>query len=296
MVTSFLLVTRIFSNPLSNVFQKKLTENTASPIFIILITHVLLTLAAFPILLQILPAHPSPFFWVDIAFCALLAISGNTLIVAALKLTDLSILGPINAYKSIVSLLLGIFLLGEFPTQMGIAGILLILAGSYFITDRSIPSKGQNIFIQFFKEKGIRLRLAALVLSAIEAVFLKKALLLSSPLITFVFWCILGMPVAAVAGLLILKTGIQANIATIEPRAFTYLMLAITTGLMQFSTIYTFSVFQVGYSLALFQTSALLSVLFGYKFFGEPDVMRRLTGASIMVIGAICIVVFGQST
>src|SRR5512134_3519127 len=120
MITSLLVVTRIFSNPLSNVFQKKLTDNSASPIFIILITHVLLTLVTLPILFQILPGHLSPAFWVNITLCALLAITGNTLIVAALKLTDLSILGPVNAYKSIVSLLLGVFLLGEFPTQLGI--------------------------------------------------------------------------------------------------------------------------------------------------------------------------------
>lgn len=293
MIASLLVVTRIFSNPLSNVFQKKLTDNSASPIFIILITHVLLALVTLPILFQILPRYLSPAFWVNITLCALLAITGNTLIVAALKLTDLSILGPVNAYKSIVSLLLGVFLLGEFPTQLGIAGILLILAGSYFITDQGTTSRQKNIFIQFFKDKGVRLRLAALVLSATEAVFLKKALLLSSPLVTFIFWCVLGVPVAVVVGLFVLKTGVQGDIATFGRKASTYLMLAVTTGLMQFSTLYTFGVFQVGYSLALFQTSALLSVLFGYKFFGEPEVARRLLGTFIMVVGAICIVVFG---
>jgi drug/metabolite transporter (DMT)-like permease len=72
-------------------------------------------------------------------------------------------------------------------------------------------------------------------------------------------------------------------------------MLALTTGLMQLSTLYAFGVLQVGYSLALFQTSALLGVLFGYKFFREQDLARRLVGASIMVIGAIFIVVFGRT-
>jgi drug/metabolite transporter (DMT)-like permease len=295
MVSSFFVFTRIISNPLSNVFQKKLTGNSASPFFIILITHLLLSLAMLPILFQILPAQLRLSFYINIILCVLLAIAGNTLIVAALRLTDLSVLGPINAYKSIVSLVLGIFLLGEIPTVMGAAGILLILVGSYFFIDQGSEQNEKNVFIQFFKDKGVQLRLAALILSATEAVFLKKALLLSSPLITFVFWCILGAAASMIFSLFALKTGILSQLDTVKQRTSIYLLLALTTGLMQFSTLYTFGVLQVGYSLALFQTSALLSIFFGYKFFQEQNILQRLLGASIMVIGAIFIVVFGKS-
>lgn len=296
MVTSLFVFTRIISNPLSNVFQKKLTGKSASPVFIILITHLLLSLVMLPVLFQLIPLHLEASFFVNIFLCVLLAIAGNTLIVAALQLSDLSVLGPINAYKSIVSLLLGIFLLGEIPTLLGVAGILLILVGSYFFVAQGSMQKEGNAFLQFFKNTGIRLRLAALVLSATEAVFLKKALLLSSPLITFVFWCILGAGVSAVCGLFLLKANSQNNTVTFKQQTFTYLLLALTTGLMQFSTLYTFGVLQVGYSLALFQTSALLSVFFGYKFFREQNILQRMLGASIMVVGAILIVVFGKNS
>ena len=40
MVTSLFVFTRIISNPLSNVFQKKLTGNSARPVFIILVTYI----------------------------------------------------------------------------------------------------------------------------------------------------------------------------------------------------------------------------------------------------------------
>jgi drug/metabolite transporter (DMT)-like permease len=296
MVSSFFVFTRIISNPLSNVFQKKLTGNSASPVFIILITHVLLSLVMLPILFRLLPLQLNFDFYLNIFFCVLLAIAGNTLIVAALQITDLSILGPINAYKSIVSLLLGIFLLGEIPTLMGAAGILLILIGSYFFIDQGTKKTEKNSFVHFFKDKGVQLRFAALVLSATEAVFLKKALLLSSPLITFVFWCILGAAASMLFSLFALKSRIFSQLDTVKQRTSTYLLLALTTGLMQFSTLYTFGVLQVGYSLALFQTSALLSVFFGYKFFREQNILQRLFGASIMVLGAILIVVFGNAS
>lgn len=249
-----------------------------------------------PILFRVLPVRLGFSFYANMLLCVLLAIAGNTLIVAALKLTDLSVLGPINAYKSIVSLVLGIFLLGEIPTPLGVAGILLILVGSYFFIEQQPSQRKTNSFLQFFKDKGVRLRLFALVLSATEAIFLKKALLLSSPLITFIFWCVLGAFVASAAGLFLLKTELHNDTFTFKRQIGTYLSLALTTGLMQFSTLYTFGVLQVGYSLALFQTSALLSVLFGYKFFREQNMLQRLLGASIMVIGAILIVVFGKNS
>lgn len=59
---------------------------------------------------------------------------------------------------------------------------------------------------------------------------------------------------------------------------------------MQVATNYAFSGTQVSYALALFQTSALLSVLFGYRFFGETDIRRKLIGAAIMVAGAVLII------
>jgi drug/metabolite transporter (DMT)-like permease len=296
MVTSLFVFTRIVSNPLSNVFQKKLTGNSARPVFIILVTYVLLSLAMLPILFQLPSVQLGSSFFLNMFLCVLLAIIGNTLIVAALRLTDLSILGPINAYKSIVSLLLGIFILGEIPTVMGVAGILLILVGSYFFIDQASGQKDKRTVMQLFKDRGVQFRLAALIFSATEAIFLKKALLLSSPLITFVFWCILGALIALIFGIFLLKANIKNDIDTFKQRTSTYLMLAITTGLMQLSTLYAFGVLQVGYSLALFQTSALLSVVFGYKFFREQNVVRRLVGASIMVVGAIFIVVFGKAS
>jgi drug/metabolite transporter (DMT)-like permease len=296
MPTSLFVLVRIFANPLSNVFQKKLTNQVANPLFIIFSTHLLLSLASLPFLFYVQPLDLSVQFWGYMLVCAILAIAGNTCIVAAIKSADLSVLGPINAYKSVVSLLLGIFLLGEFPTWLGVAGILLIVAGSYFIIDKTPDPSQADGFVRFFKNPGIRLRFAALILSATEAIFLKKAIVLSSPLVTFIFWCFLGVPLAFTALLSLVKADSRREMAGSRQSLHFYLLLALSTGLMQLSTLYTFNVLQVGYSLALFQTSTLLTVLFGYSFFQERNILRRLTGALITVAGAILIITFGSHT
>ena len=55
--------------------------------------------------------------------------------------TDLSVLGPINAYKAVLSLVLAVVLIGEVPTLFGLAGVMLIVAGSLFVIDR-VPGQG----------------------------------------------------------------------------------------------------------------------------------------------------------
>jgi len=223
----------------------------------------------------------------------LLAVSGNTLLVFALRSADLSVLGPINAYKSVIGLVLGIFLIGEVPTLGGAAGVLLILAGSYFVVDRDGSQPRGNAFARFFRERGVQFRFAALGLSATEAIFLKKALLLSSPLITFVFWSILGLPIAAAASALLLRERLSNEAAPLRRNWAAYVWLAAATGVMQLTTVLTFGTLQVGYSLALFQLSALISVFFGYHYFQEPHFRKRLLGSSIMVAGATLIVAQG---
>ena len=59
---------------------------------------------------------------------------------------------------------------------------------------------------------------------------------------------------------------------------------------MQLCTIIVLGGFQVGYALALFQTSTLLSVFLGYKVFKEKNILERLTGSVVMVVGAVLIV------
>jgi drug/metabolite transporter (DMT)-like permease len=291
-LTPLLVAARIVANPVSNVFQKQLAQRAANPLFIIGATHALLTVPC--VLLLAMPSirQAAPAFWGNISLAAALAVSGNVLLVYALRSGDLSVLGPVNAYKALVSLVLGIFLLGEVPTMMGVAGMLLILAGSYFVADSTATPARGSTFAQFFREPGVRLRFAALVLSATEAVFLKRALLLSSPLTTFVLWCILGLPIAAAAIGVLLRDRLRQELVVFRREWPTYAWLALTTGVMQLATVLTFGKLQVGYSLALFQLSSLISVFLGYRYFQEPQIRKRLLGAAVMVAGAALIVSF----
>jgi drug/metabolite transporter (DMT)-like permease len=295
-MTALFVLVRIVANPLSNVYQKQLTQTAANPVFIIGVVHAGLTLACVPVWLApgAMVLRRGPELWATMAACAVLAVAGNALLVAAVRSTDLSILGPINAYKSVLGLILGIVLIGELPTMPGVAGVLMILAGSALVVDRAGGWPRGNAFVQFFRERGIQLRFAALGLSATEAIFLKKAIVLSSPLTTFVLWSTLGAAVAGVAIVVLLGWPLlPQQIQILHGESRTYLRLVITTGLMQLGTVLTFGTLQVGYSLALFQLSALISVFLGYRYFQEEQMRTRIMGSLVMTAGAAMIVMFG---
>jgi drug/metabolite transporter (DMT)-like permease len=289
MVLSLIVLCRILSNPFSNVFQKILTRRRANPLFVIFVTHGILSAACLPLLLLSRAGEPRA-FWVNMGAVAVLTVASNALLVQAVKLADLSVLGPVNAYKSIISLVPGMILLREFPGAVGVAGMALIVAGSYFIVDKSVTEPRRNLFLRFFTDRGVRYRLAAMTLSAIEAVFLKKALLASAPLMTFAAWAVLGFAASLIAVALIARQTVREEYEIARVSAPVYLWLVLTTGLMQLCTIIVFRGFQVGYALALFQTSALISVFLGYRLFEERNILERLTGSVVMVGGAVLIV------
>ncbi|MRS61134.1 EamA family transporter [Larkinella terrae] len=289
-LTTVAIVVRIVSSPLSNVFQKQLTQRAAEPLFVSSATYgflSVLTISFWPELnLSNLPAD----FWLSVLIFNLIGVLGNVLLVKAIRTGELSVLGPINAYKSVVSIVFGILLLNEIPSWMGVMGVALIVAGSYVVLDSG--QRGRGFSFDILKQPEIQFRLIALVCSAIEAVFIKRAMVLSSPMTTFILWCVLGFVFSFSWVILTLRRRWKEQIAVFSTEKGTYAALFVSAGLMQFSTNTAFGGMQVGYVLALFQTSALLNVLFGYQFFKEKNIVQKLIGAAIMVTGAVLIVVF----
>ncbi|GAB3269179.1 hypothetical protein GCM10027347_39040 [Larkinella harenae] len=289
-LTTVAILVRIAANPLSNVFQKQLTQRNAEPLFVTAATYGFLSLLTFPFWSDLNLLDLPGLFWQNVFIFNLLGVLGNVFLVKALRTGDLSVLGPVNAYKSVVSIIFGIVLLNEVPSWLGLLGVALIVAGSYIVLGSG--GRGHGFSWELLKKPEIQFRLIALVCSAIEAVFIKRAMLLSSPLTTYVCWCVLGFIFALVWVSITLRGRWQEQCRVFMTQKTTYIGLFISAGLMQFSTNIAFGGTQVGYALALFQTSALLSVLFGYHFFRETNIVQKLIGATIMVTGAVLIVTF----
>ncbi|QMW02266.1 DMT family transporter [Spirosoma foliorum] len=294
-ITSFAVLVRIVANPLSNVFQKQLTQRAANPLFIMSATYGVLTLLGFFFWSHLRFSDLSAAFWQSMLFSSLFAMFGNVFLVRAMHIGDLSVLGPINAYKAVVGMLFSIFLLNEIPGWWGLTGVALIVAGSYVVLNDKRQRNGSAGLssVGLFQRPEVRLRLAALVLSAVDGAFLKKAIILSTPTIAFFYWCVLGFAFTLVWILLSMRATWRDQINILFTHKTTYLALCAAVGVTQMASNIVLASMPVGYALALFQISALVSVLFGYQFFREQGILRKLIGAGIMVAGAVLITVLG---
>lgn len=180
---------RIVSNSFASVFQKRLAGRGRRPFFVNAATFALLTFACVGPAFSVDWTRFAPLFWRDVVVSGVLCATGNACLVAALGRGELSILGPINAWKAVVGLIFGFFLLGEAPTFPALFGVFLIGVGSYFVLDAS-PERFS--FRLLFENSAIRLRVAALILTALEAIFIKKIVLATGPAPAFFLWSATG--------------------------------------------------------------------------------------------------------
>ncbi len=286
LLTSIAVLLRIISNPLGNVFQKKLASNGDHPLLINFLTYLLLSVIcvfmAMNVPWQVLPNA----FWIYSILGGIAGAVGNGFLVKALEKGDLSVLGPINSYKSVVGIIGGIILLGEIPNLWGILGIALIVYGSYFVLDTT----AERFSWALLRKKEIQFRAWAMILTAIEAVFIKKIILASSTTIAFISWCWFGALFSFLL-LFLYKLDIKKEIATIGYRNLSnYLFLILYIGIMQLTTNYVLENMEVGYALSLFQLSTIISVLLGQRYFKEQDIRKKMVGSAIMIVGSIVII------
>lgn len=285
-LTSIAVLLRILSNPLGNVYQKHLTANGFHPLVVNFITYGLLAIGCI-IIGGIIdwPMLPSQ-FWIFSLLGGIAGALGNGFLVKALQKGDLSILGPVNSYKSVVGIIFGILLLGEIPNIWGILGMVLIIYGSYFVLDTT----EEGFSWKLLKRSEIQYRIWAMILTAVEAVFIKKVILASSATIAFMSWCVFGALFSFIL-LFIYGVNLKRETASMGMASIKqFLLLVISIGIMQYTTNYTFDHLPVGYALSLFQLSIIVSVLLGHKIFKEQDIRKKLIGSMIMIIGSVLII------
>lgn len=263
------LTTRIVSNSYLNVFQKTLTNSGEKSSVINFYTYLGLTLITGFLTGNLIFSHE---ILINSLIMGLLGALGNYYIIKALSCGELSILAPINAYKPIIAMIFGIFILNEIPGIKEILGIILIIFGTFLLLNN-----------KFVFSKAIIYRFVALVCSGTEALFIKKVILLSDINSALFYWALFGLIFSL---LLTMKHKIKIQKQNIKYQ----ILLIITVGLMQYSTNYIFSKMNVSYALALFQLSAIISVFLGVNIFREKDLLRKIKASVIMIAGALFII------
>lgn len=285
LLTILAVIFRISSNSALNTVQKVLSK-TFSPLNTNFKTYFLLSLFCLPLLLCYCfdSLNLEIVLWSIIG--GVFGAVGNWFIISALKLGELSILGPINSYKAVVALFFGIIILKEIPNFEAILGMILIIFGSYFVFETT----KEGFSIAIFKRKDIQFRFLALIFSAIEAIFIKKVIILSDIYCSFYLWAIFGCVFSYVLLKINNKKAFE-NFFNFKQEISPFLTLSFLVFIMQFSTNFVFNKIPTAAALSLFQLSNIVNIFLGYKIFQEKDIIKKLIGSIIMIIGS-CVILF----
>ncbi|WAK02306.1 DMT family transporter [Methylobacter sp. YRD-M1] len=284
----FFVFGRLLLSSVSNVFQKQLSHHGLHPFYIVAATYAVLAVLSLLFFFNTAFAHLSASFWINVLLAALFDVGGWMFMVMSLSKTDLSIFGPLNAYKVIISMLFALVFLGEVPTLQGFAGIMIIVAGSFLLLP---PSTGmaQSRLVQLWLDRGVQARFLSILLFSIGTVFLKGSLEHSGPLETLIFWSLFGLPLILLANAFLTTERLADNIKNSQPHVLPIAAAGMTVFVMQYLTLVLLSQMLIAYALALFQLGMLLQVFLGYKIFNEPDLLRRLMASLVMIAGSLLV-------
>ncbi|MEC4749269.1 EamA family transporter [Methylomicrobium sp. Wu6] len=279
---------RLFLSSISNVIQKQLSHQGLHPFYIVATTYAVLAVLALPFFINGAFSELSTSFWINVFLASLLDVGGWMFMVMSLSKTDLSVFGPLNAYKVVISMLFALVFLDEMPTLQGFAGVIVIVAGSFFLLP---PANGAapNRFATLLQDRGVQARFLSILLFSIGTVFLKGSLEHSTPLETLIFWSWFGLPMVLLANALLKTESLTDNVKKSQPHLLLMTAVGLTVFVMQYLTLVLLSQMLIAYTLALFQLGMLLQVFLGHRIFNEPHLVRRLIGSLVMVLGSLLV-------
>ena len=211
----------------------------------------------------------------------------------AMKHSDLSLVIPLTSFTPLFLLIMAPLILGQYPTFLGIIGVILIVIGSYIlnIKRRILTTQRKNSdyldpFKAMVKEKGPKLMLIAAFLLSITSSIDKIGISNSSPL----FWAVSVHVFTSVtlAPVLIHEFHNHTKLTGMDIKLL--FAVGIFSALSLVTQYIAITALLVPYVIAIKRTSAIISVLFGYLIFKEKGIKGRLAGSVVMVIGVIFIV------
>jgi len=236
------------------------------------------------------PAETDAVFWTCVLTGLPLEVLAFLCYMKALKVSPLSLSVPFLALAPGFILLTGWFILGETIRGGGLAGILLIIAGSYCLNISSYRQGALQPFLAVLREPGSRLMLLVSFIYAFTATLGKLAILHSSP---SYFGIVYYLILTAVMFVGLAFTGKKPGVILRTQTPGMALALGATMAVTIFSHMVAISLTQAAYMIALKRTSLMIGVLYGAWWFREEKIAERLTGALLMVAGAMLIGLFG---
>jgi uncharacterized membrane protein len=207
------------------------------------------------------------------------------LYVEALNSSDLSISVPLLTLTPLFLLVTSPWLIGEYPSFVDLAGVLLILLGSYILNLKENQHGYLAPFRAILEQRGPRLMLAVAFIWSITSNFDKIGVLNSTP----DFWVISLFSFIAVLLLPVIALKSSQPLRQIQVHYRSLLWIGGLNSLAVLLQMQAIQMSQVTRVIAIKRMSTLLGVFWGCLFLKETGLRERLMGAILMVLGVFVI-------
>ena len=233
---------------------------------------------------------PDTTFWFCIAIGLPMEALAFYCYMKALKVSPLSLTVPFLAFTPGFIILTGWIILGEEISPGGFCGIILIIAGAYFLNISKTSYGLLSPLMAIFREPGSRLMLLVSFIYAFTSTIGKLAIIHSNP---YFFGITYNIALAMLMTLFLPAAAIAEPGKNLIRRPLIGLILGALVATTIFSHMLAISMTNVAYMISLKRTSLLFGVLYGALWFKEEKIAERLTGAIIMISGVFIIGWFG---
>ena len=249
-----------------------------------------------------------PDFFSAVSVTVILNIIGLGLIVKALSSSDLSLSVPMLSFTPAILIGTSYILLHEVPSFFGFLGICIIVSGSYVLNISAEHNHFFDPIRSMIRNRSSWYMVIVAFLFAVSINYDKIVLLNSDPFFGMALTVfIIGIAFLAVSGyswytgrkgLLhrsLRNPGKAGSLDSLLPHR-QFAGLAILIGMFvaveaaSINIAYTLQI--VPYVIAIKRMSIILMVLYGTFVFSEKETGKRILGASIMVAGAVIILLF----
>jgi len=205
--------------------------------------------------------------------------------VKAIEVADLSLCVPMLAFTPLFLLVSSPLLVGEFPSPLGLVGVLVIVIGSYILNINDVKKGWLQPFKDLYILRGPRYMFIVAFLFSIGANMDKIGVVNSSPIV----W-IFTLNTCVCISLTFVMLKRSKNIPVQIKSHFWWLFLAgFYNGAAILFQMVAIKMTLVPYLIAVKRTSALMTASYGLFILKEKGLKVRLAGASLMILGVYLI-------
>lgn len=227
--------------------------------------------------------HPQ--FWPALAANGVLNGTAFTLYFTAIQSSDLSLTVPMQTFTPMFMLLTSPLLVHEFPGTWGIAGIFLIVTGSYLLNLREWSKGLFAPFRALLREPGPRLMLLVAVIWSFSGNIDKIGIENSSKL----FWLVTQFGLIGILLTFVVAFREGRKAFRIFRAGYAPWLVAVfqASGAVCQMTALTMTI--VPYVISIKRLSVIFGVILGSLLFKEPGLKARLPAAALMCAGVFLI-------